>query len=119
MNHALLRSACDRWFYSAIVIALNTGMRLGKIAGLHWDMVYFERKMISVSRNQTKESLNEFTKTNIKKDIPMTSSLHEFLVQYKINSKLLSKYVVIDVQGNHLSPDHFTTRIFKPFLMIN
>lgn len=112
----LLNKSKNEWFYSAIVIALNTGMRLGEIAGLHWDMVDFDRKMISVSRNQTKEGLNEFTKTNIKKDIPMTNSLYAFLLNHRKTSKLLSKYVVIDINGNHISPDHFTSHIFKPFL---
>lgn len=112
----LLKKSKAEWFYPAIALALNTGMRLGEISGLQWDMVDLNRKMISVTRNQTKSGLNEFTKTNVKKDIPMTNSLYEFLVQHKRNSKLMSKFVVVDLKGNNISPDHFTYRVFKPFL---
>ena len=37
-------------FYPVYVVALNTGMRKGELAGLSWDRIDFQRSMIEVSR---------------------------------------------------------------------
>lgn len=119
LNHAeinlLLKKVRNEWFYGVILMALNTGMRLGEIAGLQWDMVDFERKTIHVVRNQTKDGLNDFTKTNIKRSIPMNEPLLQFLLSHK-KSRLMGKYVFIDLKGKNVSPDHFTNRHFKPLV---
>ncbi len=119
LNHAeinlLLKKVKNEWFYGVILMALNTGMRLGEIAGLQWDMVDFERRTIHVVRNQTKDGLNDFTKTNIKRSIPMNDPLIQFLLSHK-KSRLMAKYVFIDPTGKNVSPDHFTNRHFRPLV---
>lgn len=109
----LLNKSRHEWFHGAILMALNTGMRIGEVAGLQWDMIDFENKIINVTRNMTKEGLNDFTKTHVKKAIPMTTALYDYLCKHKKN-KLLSKFVIIDEKGLTIRPDHFTTRHFKP-----
>lgn len=61
--------------YQIYIIALNTGMRLGEIAGLKWDRVDLNQKLISITRTRNELGLHETTKTNRKREIPMNDAL--------------------------------------------
>ena len=53
----------NNFYYTLFLIALNTGMRLGEIAGLCWDCVDFNRKQIIIKRTMTRIGLEESTKS--------------------------------------------------------
>ena len=61
--HKILSTNQGRYFYSLFLVAINTGMRRGELAGLCWDRVSFERNFIEVARLRDRSGLNDRTKT--------------------------------------------------------
>lgn len=59
--------------YELFLVALNTGMRKGELAGLCWDRVNFQYDTITVTRTRDKFELKERTKTTLKRVIPMNA----------------------------------------------
>ena len=57
--------------YSFYVVALNTGMRRGELAGLCFDKIDFHRSLIEVSRTRDRYGLRNNTKTNEIRYVPM------------------------------------------------
>jgi integrase len=68
-----LLEACRRssipFLHDMVVVALETGMRLGELRGLAWDRVDFSRGMIRL----------EITKSGRRREIPMRSRVHDVL----------------------------------------
>lgn len=85
----LLEAAKMGMYYPILVVALNTGMRMGELLGLTWDCVDFEDKIIKVEKTLTylpgdgSHALYEFhapkTKAG-KRNIPMTKDVYEVLL---------------------------------------
>lgn len=72
----------DPILYPAFGLALNTGMRLGEIAGLRWDCVDIERRLITVRRAwcQHENRVKEVTKTKSVRLIPINADLLDILI---------------------------------------
>lgn len=60
-----LRANLNDVNYGLYVVALNSGMRRGELAGLCWDRIDFERNQIEVSRTRDRYGLHETTKTGV------------------------------------------------------
>ncbi|MGX7149862.1 tyrosine-type recombinase/integrase [Enterococcus ureasiticus] len=96
-----------------IVIALETGMRIGEISALRWEDVDFEQQVIHVRRTKQRifDYVNKSSKTKLietapktqrgKRIIPMTPCLNEQLIQAK--SQATSSYVV-EYHGKSIEP---------------
>jgi len=65
----LLRTAKEDCCYSAILLAVSTGMRLGEICGLKWDDIDFAGGYLSVRR-----SLEYTYRTGVRLKLPKTPS---------------------------------------------
>jgi integrase len=74
-------------YYDFVLVALNTGMRKGELAGLKWDRVDFALDQITVSRTRDKFELKETTKTKLKRVIPMNSIVRMTLLKLFHNRK--------------------------------
>lgn len=105
----LLRANAREEIYSLLVVALNTGMRIGELTGLCWDRVNFETSMIEVSRAMTRRGLKESTKTNLVRYIPMNPEVKEVLWNL-IRRQRCPRYVFVDRRGQPFNPDHFSLR---------
>ena len=83
-------------YYLFYMVALNTGLRLGEIAGLKWDCVDLERRQITVRRSYqySTNSVVEKTKTNKIRCVPVNLALVEVLRSEKLRSN--SEFVVPD-----------------------
>jgi integrase len=103
------------WIYPILVIALNTGMRRGEILGLCWDRVNFETGFIEVTRNLTREGLQETTKTNSKRIVPMNDAVRDILIEL-MTKQLHPKRVFVDDKRQPIDVSHFTYRHFRPAL---
>jgi len=57
------------YLYPVVVIALNTGMRLGEILGLEWDRVDFSRGVLQLER----------TRNGTRREIPMNQAVYDVL----------------------------------------
>lgn len=99
---AFLEFAEKTVFYNLYVVALETGMRVGELAGLRWKDIDFEKNCINVQvslcREPGEEDGEELVfhpcKTNSsKRIIPMTQKCREALIdEQKINKRKDRKY---------------------------
>lgn len=110
--HVLLRANRFEPIYPVLVIALNTGMRIGEIFGLCWDCISFETNNILVKRSLSRTTLKESTKTKLIRAIPMNDAV-QAIMRNLVAQQTSSKYVLADAQGNSLRPDHYSSRDFK------
>jgi integrase len=93
------------YFYSLFLVAVNTGMRRGELAGLCWDKVSFERNFIEVTRLRDRSGLSDRTKTvKSRRFIPMNAVVRGHLLELKESS--LSDYVFVDNNGAPFDVNH-------------
>jgi integrase len=70
--------------YWLFVVAMNTGMRRGELAGLLWDRVDFETGFIQITRTRDRNGLADRTKTrNSQRRIPMSDVVRYGLMELK------------------------------------
>lgn len=112
----LLRGTVDTDIHHLLVVALNTGMRLGELTGLCWDRINFERNVIEVSRTLTRNELKDTTKTNLIRYIPMNPEV-KVAIQYLLRNQRSAKFVFTDQDGRPFNPDHFSQRLFQKALI--
>lgn len=93
-------------FYDLILVALNTGMRKGELAGLCWDRVDFLANTIAVTRTRDMFELKERTKTNHVRVIPMTEICRASLLKLFKNKTSGSKYVFLNSLQEKIEPHH-------------
>lgn len=101
--------------YKAVyIIALNTGMRLGEITGLQWDMVDLRRRILRVTRTycNKEKRLKNTTKGRKARSIPSNETLHQCLVERKLQTE--GPWVVTEPTGKRLDSLHFTQNVFRP-----
>lgn len=111
----LLRASHGTHIYPVILLAVNTGMRIGEILGLHWDRVDFELSLITVSRTYSRHGLKESTKTNAIRRVPMNPEIFELLKNMWLTQKS-PQFVITNIKGEPVNPDHFSSRDFKSAL---
>ncbi len=70
--------------YWLFVIAMNTGMRRGELAGLCWDRVDFDKGYVHITRLRDRNGLADRTKTrNSQRRIPMSDVVRQGLMELK------------------------------------
>lgn len=107
-------------YTTALYIAMGTGMRRGEILGLTWGNVDFDRNLIHVRQQYTKQGTITPPKWNSVRIVPMTWELREWLKEwrgistgYKGNSttrkgtRLYSAPVCISNGGGWIDADNF------------
>lgn len=102
--------------YPILVLALNTGMRLGEILGLCWDCVSFETNQILVKRTLSRKILSERTKTKLIRQIPMNDAVKNLIFEL-FKTQKSSRFVLTRENGEPLSTMHFSDRKFKAALV--
>lgn len=111
----VLRGNSTEQIYPLLLVALNTGMRIGEITGLCWDRISFENETIEISRSMTRSGLKESTKTNLVRYVPMNHEVKSVLFGM-IRKQSSPKFVFTDSDGQHFNPDHFSKRHFAKAL---
>lgn len=95
-----LAEAEKTFCYNLFVVALETGMRVGELAGLQWEDIDYKKKMIHVKHSMTYFSKDgkyvfelHLTKTNKGlRDIPLTDvAIKSLRQQYFIKQTLINK----------------------------
>jgi len=118
--------------YTAVLVALNTGMRLGEVFGLKWSDIDFNKNTINVQRSlvssSTKGMIFEDPKTKgSKRRISVTEKIKKALVKFQAEQTLYSNImgdkfineenlVFASVAGKPSDTSNFTTRFFKRML---
>lgn len=100
-----LRGNIANPLYPLFLIALNTGMRKGELAGLKWDRVDFSLNQITVTRTRDKEMLKERTKTKLKRFVPMNQLVRATLLQL-FQQRQGSEYIFIREDSSPIEVHH-------------
>lgn len=91
----------------AIEMSLNTGMRVGELAGLMWEDVIFEEGLMIIRHSEkydreTKQPYISTTKTGQERIFPITSEIKELLERvrkYESDHGWISEYVFTESEG--------------------
>ena len=98
-------------------IALNTGMRLGEIAGLQAKKIDFKRNIMTVSNALTpKEGGGHLlgpTKGKVTRYLPMNDTAH-IILKNRASGKRPNDYLFTDERGKLIQVYHLCHRKFKP-----
>ena len=106
-----LRTTLRDELYSLWLVALNTGMRKGELLGLCWDRVDFANGQIAITRTYNRYGLQETTKTNEKRIIPINEQVKTVLLKlFKMQKDL--RFVFTNADSVPLDYNHIT-REFK------
>ncbi len=109
----VLEASYGHYFHSLFLIAINTGMRRGEIAGLCWDKVNFQTGLIEIARQRDRNGLGERTKTfKSRRYIPMNAVVRNHL--FALKDKALGSLVVTDSDGSEFDVNHLN-RDFSKF----
>ena len=90
--------------YPLYLMALNTGMRRGELAGLCWDKVCFITRQIEISRIRDRYGLRDGTKTGRKRSVPMNDEVFGLLK--KLHHKRSSKLVLLNNKEEPFKAHH-------------
>lgn len=100
-----LKANVNNSLYNLFLIAMNTGLRKGELAGLKWDRVDFSLNQITITRTRNREGLKETTKTKLKRFIPMNSMVRATLLNL-FYSRKGSEYVFVDMMDSPIEIHH-------------
>lgn len=100
-----LRGNFNNELYDLFLVAMNTGMRKGELAGLCWDRINFMDNTISITRTRDRDELKERTKTNVIRVIPINSLVKTTLLKL-FNCRTDSNYVFLDKNQQPVKPHH-------------
>lgn len=81
-------------FFSIWAFALKTGMRSGEMYALKWTDIDLQTGLIKVSKQWTIKDGITATKTGDSRVIPLSSDLHKFLIELKLQRGVESEYVL-------------------------
>jgi integrase len=99
-----------------VIVALNTGMRVGEVLGLCWDRVNLSEGFIEVTRTLTRHGLSESTKTNTKRTIYMNDVLKSLFLNLR-NAQKNPQFVFTKASGEPFDINHMAQREFKEVLV--
>lgn len=99
-----LKACIGHDLYPLFVVALNTGMRKGELAGLCWDRVDFGRNMIEVSRIRDRYGLRATTKSGVARHVPMNDMVRMTLLRLFKDQK--SDFVFCKKDGSPIEMQH-------------
>lgn len=101
-----LKANYQNELYELFLVALNTGMRKGELAGLCWDRVSFSDNTITVTRTRDKYELKERTKTKLKRVLPMNEITRATLLSLSYKRSSESNLVFLNSSGDAINPHH-------------
>lgn len=116
--------------YMAILLALNTGMRLGEIFGLSWDavdvkkgVVYVKRALVtSISGVRFEEPKTKSSKRQVPLSADVAAELRKYKTRQEWYKNLLGdkwsplNLVITGEWGQVFNTSNFTSRYFKPLV---
>ena len=88
----LLAECRTKTLYTAVFLAANLGLRFSEAAGLCWDCVDFDEKVIHIRRRRTTIEGKVFFNGNLKtessrRDLPMSDAVCNFLEELRTQQK--------------------------------
>jgi integrase len=99
-------------YYPVFVLALNTGLRRGEIAGLCWDRVDLVRNVLEITRIRDRHGFRDGTKSSKKRMVPLNPQARLVLVKL-LKRQLNPKFVFCDDKGKEFDFHH----LYREFKM--
>ncbi len=108
----LLKTAfeIDKITYGAILIAVNMGLRLSEVIGLHWDQADFGRKRLYVNKKATRFGIQEYAKHGKHRLVFMSDTVYQYLKELQLKQPF--QKFVFNENGLPLDYEHFKVRRF-------
>ncbi len=120
--------------YNIVMVALNTGMRIGEVLGLKWSDINFKDKIIHVQRSLSATAsqgllLEEPKTKGSRRQIPVSAHVIENLQMFQEKQEHFANLIGDIFQneehlvfcnsfGNLMSPSNFSSRYFKRMLKL-
>lgn len=111
INQFLLANNFD-YLYPLYLVALNTGMRKGELAGLCWDRIDFHLNQITVTRTRDRYELKETTKTSMKRVIPINGVVKRIFMEL-MKKQHNPKFVFTEPDGSPVQVHHVYRRFHQ------
>jgi integrase len=107
-NELLATVPKNNWFYTFVVVALNTGMRVSEILALTWDDIDFKSRAVKVLNDEDHE-----TKTGKIRYIPINDFLYGVLKKHPrhISNSLLFASMKTKRQGEAIHRNSVESRL--------
>lgn len=106
------------YLYSLFLLAVNTGMRRGELAGLTWSRINFERNQIEIANLRDRYGLMLRTKSiTSKRFVPMNYSVRQHLQELKELADPEVEVVLLSDRDKPFNVDHLYVT-FKRFLKL-
>jgi len=104
----LLEAIGDSWLKDLVIVAVDTGLRVGELVNLKWNDVNFESQMLTV------RNTSDFTtKSKRERVVPLNEEAFNVLVCLKRKGD----YVFADDKGNRWNAEH-VSKSFKKFVRV-
>ncbi len=112
-----LRETSDDFYCDFYLTDLNTGLRIGELAGLTKSKILFDKNLIEVSGALKRKKGGGFklgsTKNKLTRYVPMNSIIKSRL-QKRCEKLSSNSLVFVNKKGRAISPSHFCNREFRP-----
>lgn len=110
-NHEIERILAvsnDHYFHTLFLLAVNTGLRRGELAGLNWSHVNFDNNLIEINSLRDRLGLSFRTKTSSsKRFIPMNFSVRQHLLDLKkLKSPVDDELIILTEKNKPFNVDH-------------
>jgi integrase len=102
----------DDDLHDLFLVAINTGMRRGELAGLCWDRVDFSLNQIEITRTRDNVETKDRTKTALRRVIPMNAIVRAVLLR-RFNDRLPGSYIFTDKTGYPIETHHLYRRFAR------
>ena len=100
-----LLSACPVWVREIVLVALNTGMRMGEILSLNWDTIDLFRRTVTILHS----------KNGDKRTIPLNGNMF-VLLKEKLKGRELSSELIFPSQAGTMRDGNGLRRAFRKAL---
>lgn len=100
----------DRTIYGVILIAVNLGLRLSEVIGLHWDQIDFERKRLYVNKKATRYGIQDYAKHGKHRTVYLSQTVYNYLKELQLRNPF--QKFVFNENGIPLDYEHFKARSF-------
>ena len=108
------------FYYDLWVFMVNTGLRISETAGLRWEDIDFDKRIIHVRNQMLYNRKNEYVLTDVlktptsKRDVVMTDECFDALVRQKRRKEIMSKTMSPKKDGTKFPDQVFVGKTNNP-----